>query len=93
MREEPEYSQRFPDAIPCRIELVTRSGERKIAEVDYPRGHFRNPMSDDEINDKFRALAKRILDAGQIDHVLELLWHIEDSTRVSRIFRAIRVAG
>lgn len=93
MREEPEYSRRFPDAIPCRIELETKSGERKIAKVDYPRGHVRNPMSDEEINDKFRTLAKRVLDVGWADHVLELLWRIDDSTDVSEIFRAIQVAG
>ena len=61
VKEDPELTRRFPQFLPCRIEITTKSGERKVAQTDYPRGHYKNPMSDEEVNDKFRGLAQRAL--------------------------------
>ncbi len=77
VEEDPVLSARFPERVPCRLEIVTRAGEHKLATVDYPRGHFMNPMSDDEIEKKFRALASRHLGESRISRALDLLWSFD----------------
>ncbi len=37
-----------------RVEVVTRSGERHVGEVNSIKGDTRDPMTDGEIEDKFR---------------------------------------
>ena len=52
----PVYSQRFPEELPCRIEVVLRNGESLIKESrDYP-GFVSQPMSWDMARGKFDLL-------------------------------------
>src|SRR5690606_13566968 len=66
VKEDPEFTRRFPASIPCRLEVRLRSGETRKAEVEYPRGHYKNPMTDGEVEDKFRMLAGRFLPADRV---------------------------
>jgi len=36
-------------------EIVTKDGKTYTARVDYPKGHPKNPMSDHELEVKFRS--------------------------------------
>ena len=76
--------------IPCRIEVRTTSGEHKTVTVDYPRGHVENPMTDAEIEGKFRGLADRALARAQVDSGLDALWEMEALETLEPIFGALQ---
>src|SRR5580700_6938458 len=61
----------------CDFEVVLKSGERKSVRVEYHRGHPKNPMTDAEMEEKFRSLAQRHLAADRIDALLRQLWALE----------------
>jgi 2-methylcitrate dehydratase len=86
VKEDPDFTRRFSAEIPCRLEVRTRRGETLTAAVDYPRGHFRNPMSDEEIEAKFRALAGRCLPAAQVGSALKRLWTIDQEKEAGVVF-------
>ncbi|GBC86369.1 2-methylcitrate dehydratase [bacterium HR12] len=46
---------RYPEGIPNRITVETTDGRALVREVTYPRGHARNPMTDEELVAKYRA--------------------------------------
>lgn len=75
----------------CELEVVLKSGARKTTRVEYHRGHFKNPMTDAEMEEKFRLMAKRHLSAGRVDNLLRLLWNIEGVPKVSTLIAATRV--
>lgn len=77
--EDPALTARFPDAVPCRLEIRTRDGNVKTAALDYPRGHVKNPMTDAEVETKFRTLAGRVLSESQVDSALKSLWTIDEA--------------
>ncbi len=56
-----EANRRESEMNLCELELLLQSGERRSARVEYHRGHWRNPMSDDELEEKFRSQAAAIL--------------------------------
>lgn len=91
VKEDAELSRQFPHCVPCRIEITTKSGERKVASTDYPRGHVQNPMTDDEVNAKFRSLAERTLPHAASEHALELLWKLDEAADLGMVFEALRV--
>jgi 2-methylcitrate dehydratase len=62
----------------CDLEIVLKSGQRKSVRVDYHRGHWKNPMTDAEMEEKFRSLARRHLTAEQVDALLRQMWTLED---------------
>jgi 2-methylcitrate dehydratase PrpD len=40
------------------LEVILKSGARKTVRVEYHRGHFKNPMTDAEMEEKFRLMAQ-----------------------------------
>ena len=48
----------------CDFEIVLKSGMQKAVRVEYHRGHPKNPMTDAEMEEKFRSLAGKHLSAG-----------------------------
>ena len=89
VKEDKELTRRFPRFLPCRIEVMTRRGERKVAATDYPRGHCKNPMSDDEVNAKFRDLARRALPDERVSRALDALWQLDAAPDLDAIFKEV----
>ena len=72
----------------CELEVVLKSGARKTFRVEYHRGHFKNPMSDVEMEEKFRLMAQKHLTADRVDNLLRLLGGIENERQVSKLIAA-----
>jgi len=68
----------------CDFELVLKSGQRRNLRVEYHRGHWKNPMTDAEVEEKFRALAHRQLPAARTDDLLRQLWGSRACRRQAR---------
>ena len=87
-----EADRRMPEAMLCKMEVVTSAGEAHTAVVEYHKGHWKNPMSDAELETKFRKLARAVLDEAQTSRLLERLWRLEEVDDVGEIVR-LMVAG
>ena len=74
----------------CELEIVLKSGERKTVRVEYHRGHFKNPMTDGEMEEKFRSMAHKHLSADRVDSLLRQLWALESVPKVGELIAATR---
>jgi 2-methylcitrate dehydratase len=90
MAENPEFTRAYPAEWPCRIELTLRAGARRVAATRYFKGHAGNPLTDAEIEGKFRALARGRLAAAQIDRVLATAWRLERLEDVGELLALFR---
>jgi 2-methylcitrate dehydratase len=63
------FEARFPASQPSRVTITLRDGSQHAAEVDYPKGDPRNPLTWDEIDTKFRSLALGVIDDDTTDRV------------------------
>ena len=86
-----EADRRAPEAMLCQLDVVTKAGDRYSAEVPYHRGHYKNPMSDSEVEEKFRSLAQDLLTPGQTDALLEKLWNLEQVEDIGEVLRLTRI--
>jgi 2-methylcitrate dehydratase len=80
--EDATFTERFCDEYNCQIEVTTTSGQRFSAAVTHPKGHWRNPLSDAEVESKFRALATEVLSAEQCDTALQQLWMLDQAANL-----------
>jgi 2-methylcitrate dehydratase len=76
---------------PCDLEIVLKSGQHKSVRVEYHRGHWKNPMTDAEVEEKFRALARRHLPAAQTDKLLHQLWALDRLPKAGELIATTRV--
>ena len=74
----------------CELEIVLKSGERKTVRAEYHRGHFKNPMTDGEMEEKFRSMAQKHLSADRVDSLLRQLWALESVPKVGELIAATR---
>ena len=79
--------------MPCRIELTLRGGGRKVAEARHFKGHARNPLTDAELEGKFRSLAHGHLAAARIDKVFASAWRLEKLKDVGELLGLLKFPG
>jgi 2-methylcitrate dehydratase len=72
-----EANSREPEAMLCDLDMTMKDGRKEAIRVEYHRGHPRNPMSDAEIEEKFRSLAGDQLPKAQADKLLKCLWELD----------------
>ena len=82
-----EANRRAPEAMLCNLEVVTGNGQRYTSEVAYHKGHFKNPLTDAEVEQKFRSLAQNVLPDSRADALLACLWHLERVKDVGEIIQ------
>jgi 2-methylcitrate dehydratase len=78
VRATEECTRAWPQAFPFRITLTTRSGRKIVKDVKYAKGHPDNPMSDAELEAKFRRLAEPSMGQARASNALTQLWKMED---------------
>lgn len=90
--EDPEFTRRYPAESCTRVEVTTTSGHRLTAETAHPKGHRDNPLSDGEVEAKFRGLASGTLGAERCDRVLGEVRSLEKAPTLDRLFETLSVA-
>jgi 2-methylcitrate dehydratase len=89
--EEPEFTRRYPAESCTRIVVTTTDGRRLAAETRYPKGHHRNPLTDAEVETKFRGLAEGTLRAAGCDRVLAQARDLADATTLDALLDSLVV--
>jgi 2-methylcitrate dehydratase len=87
--EDPELTRRYPAESCTRIEVTTTDGRRLAAETSHPKGHYRNPLTERDVEGKFRDLAGGALGGKGCDRVLAEVWNLENATTLDRLFASV----
>jgi 2-methylcitrate dehydratase len=100
--ENAEFTERFPDEISARLTVRMRNGEEIARQTSYPRGHHRNPLSDDEIDQKYvqLTLGRSPADDAICEALRASLWQLTDvkdigevMVQLGRLTAGARVGG
>jgi 2-methylcitrate dehydratase len=93
LREDPTYTEDWPNTFHCRIVVKGRSGQQWVRYKKNHKGHPANPMTDVEIEEKFLKLTHKMLSSKQAKSALELMWHLEKIDDINKIFAALSCQG
>jgi 2-methylcitrate dehydratase PrpD len=59
------------------VTMTLTDGTTYSERVDHPTGTAENPLSDAQVEEKFRGLAGTVLPADRVDRATQLLWEFE----------------
>ncbi|MBI2871954.1 MAG: MmgE/PrpD family protein [Chloroflexi bacterium] len=90
VRESEESNRAWPEATLTDLAVTMRDGSRHALRVSYHRGHYKNPMTDQELEAKFRSLANKVLPPRQISAALECMWHLEDAKDIGSLMASLK---
>ena len=72
-----ELTSLYPEAVANIVTVRTRDGRMHAERCDYPPGNAKNPLSDSQVEAKFRALAEPHLGAERASRLLDCVWRLE----------------
>ena len=90
--EEPEFTRRYPAESCTRIEVMTTGGRRLVAETSHPKGHHRNPLTDGEVEAKFRGLASGALGPKGCERLLAEVRDLDNAATLDGLFESLVIS-
>lgn len=89
--QQPEFMGCYPKTMPTRITVKTHAGKTYMSQVDVPVGHPGNPMSDQDLEAKFRRLAAGRLNRARIDRLIEFVWKLDQVKDIGTLMPLLRM--
>ncbi len=74
---DPEIEKVFPALQRVIVQINTKDGRSYTKQLDFPKGDPRNPLTDQEVEEKFGALADGVLSGGAQKRVKDSVWNLE----------------
>ena len=89
IHRDAALNERYPHGIPNRLTVTLTDGRKLVKEVEFPRGHARNPMTDAEVERKFRSLVEPRYGKARADQILAACWELEKLPHAGDLIRLV----
>ncbi len=90
---DPEIEALFPELQRVIVTIRATDGREFSKQIDYPKGDPRNPLTDEEIEEKFEALAAPIMPAEERQELKEAVWNLESVESITELMQLTRAAA
>jgi len=87
---DPEIEKVFPALQRVIVNMTTTDGRTFSKQLDFPKGDPRNPLTDQEVEEKFGALAEGVLSTGAQKKLKEAIWNLEDSDSIRKLMALMK---
>jgi 2-methylcitrate dehydratase PrpD len=86
---DPEIEKVYPEKFANKVEIILNNGKKFEARVDFPTGSPENPMSFDQVVEKFESLANKVVTKDRIDTIVEYVERIEKLDDIRKFTRLL----
>jgi len=83
---DEEFERRYPEHYSCAVTVTMEDGTEYTSVIDDPKGDYRNPVTQEQLEDKFRALAGRELDDERVENIIALVKSIHEVKDIGKLF-------
>jgi 2-methylcitrate dehydratase len=70
-------------------EIRLKDGRSYTKRVEYPKGDPLNPMTDEELDDKFRNMAEKFMTEGQIKKAIETIYEMDKLDDIHELMKRV----
>lgn len=83
---DPSLDHEYPSAI---VAIETSGGGRYESFARHPLGHPANPLSDQQVEEKFRAVTGSMLDRDSQDRIIDAVRRLDQLPQVGELTRLL----
>jgi len=83
---DEEFERRYPEHYSCAVTVTMEDGTEYTSVIDDPKGDYRNPVTQEELEDKFRRLARRELDEARVERLVGFVRNLGEVENVAELF-------
>jgi 2-methylcitrate dehydratase len=89
IHRDAALSARYPAGIPNRLTIRLADGKQLVKEVEFPRGHARNPMTDQEVEAKFLRMAEKRLGKERCQKIMTACWQLDKLNQAGELLKLL----
>ena len=89
---DPEIEQAFPALQRVIARIQTVDGREFSKQLDYPKGDPRNPLTDEEVEEKFEALAEPVMSRDTRRRAMDAIWNLEKQSSVAEMMKLFKAS-
>jgi 2-methylcitrate dehydratase len=86
IRVSEEFDKLYPEAVPNRVRVKLRDGRSIEETIIYPKGHYRNPMTRDDIVQKMVRLSRGTRYEDRVKEIAEKVWSLDNVADLRDLF-------
>lgn len=86
VEENPAFTERYGESFPHRMAVHTTDGKQYEHAVEYPKGHFENPLSPAELEEKFAIGAEGTIDPATQEAVTTAVRELDERDAIEDLF-------
>jgi 2-methylcitrate dehydratase PrpD len=90
IQEDASLNERYPETLASAVKLETKAKSALCDEVIYPRGNARNPMTREDVTNKFRALCSVSIPEERCERILQRLLSLEQADSLGELCDLLR---
>jgi 2-methylcitrate dehydratase PrpD len=75
--EDPSLEEQFPQRWPAKAAITTKNGQIHGARIEYPKGDPENPLTWNELIDKFKYLTAPVFADNRIEQIIDAVRGME----------------
>ncbi len=85
VRVDPKFTESYPKLLSVRVSIAAKDGRQHSKQIDIPKGHHLDPLTDQELEEKYRMFAELYFDKSQMKGSIEALWNLESVSDMSEL--------
>jgi 2-methylcitrate dehydratase len=88
---DPGFEKQFPAKKLSAVAITTADGQTVEEQLEFPKGYPANPMTDADLEEKFRALTTDVLDKAGQDRVIAAINNLDRAPNLNEFTAAMTV--
>ncbi len=89
--ENEKYTLMYGDSFPNKIVITMNNGATHEKEILDPKGHPNNPLTREELENKFKDAAAPLLSEERQNRIIDTLWNLEQLQNIEELMKMLEV--
>ena len=91
--EDEEFERRYPEHYSSAVTITMKDGKEYTAVVDDPKGDWRNPVTYEDVENKFRNLVNRVYkDKERTEKIIDYVRNLENQKDIAELIALVNDA-
>ncbi len=75
------------------VEIITKKSQKYRCEVFYPKGHPMNPMTDGDVEEKFRSMVGKFMGEKQMREIITTIYNLDELHDIGELLKLLVIPG
>lgn len=85
-----EFEKNFPAKQQSKVAIKLKNGQVHSAQLDYPKGDPREPMTDEDLQNKFAGLSSNLLSEKKQKLIREAIWNLDSFKTINDFMKILK---